>query len=370
MHTVLHRSPKVMKCPAGERRKGLNVCALALSLMLIAFEAGAQQEAPEEQVVALYEAPVAVEQVPPRYPSFAARRGAEGWVEFNFMVSPEGRPYEIYVVDHAGDDAFVDAAKEALERTVYAPARVGGRPVDGSSRLRVEFVLEGASDGARPSFASRYRRFMSGLTDASEREAASALDDLEAEGILNNYEDARVNLARYSFALQYGAPGEQMDYLKAALGESVVRPDSESLLEEPVAREVRRNLAQLQLANAYLGEALNTLELMRLRGDEEGVELFREAADQLEVFKTNEVAYSVAGQIKDGGSWLISLFKTRFQFDDLAGTIEELKLRCERAYVYFDFDPDVQYSVSGAAGECTLEVVGDPGTTFTLVQAN
>jgi TonB family protein len=348
----------------------LHVRAFAFSLALIAGQAGAQQDESNEQIFELYEAPQPIERATPRYPASAARRGAEGWVELNFMISPDGRPYEIYTVDHAGDDAFVDAARRALERAVYEPARIGGQPVDGSSSMRIEFVLEGASAGARPSFASRYRRFMSTLTEASQPEADSALNDLEAEGILNNYEDARLNLARYSYALQYGTPGQQMTHLKAALGESLAKPDFESFLEQGVARDARRNLAQLQLQNAYFGEALDTLELMRLRNDDEGAELFRDATEQLKAFKADETAYSVAGLIKDNGSWLIKLFKTRFQLDDLTGTIEELKLRCQGEYVYFRFDPDLQYTVSEASGECTLEVIGDPGTSFTLVQAN
>jgi TonB family protein len=195
---------------------------------LIAAQAIAQQEAQEEHGIELFEAARLVDGSPPQYPADAARRGAEGWVEFNFMVDPEGKAYEIYVVDHAGDDAFIGAARKALEGMEYAPARIGGRPVDGSSRLRVEFVMEDASHGARPTFGTRYRRFMSALTEASQTEAASRLDDLEAQGILNNYEDAHLNLARYSYALKYGGPVEQMLYLKAALGESLSKPDFET----------------------------------------------------------------------------------------------------------------------------------------------
>ena len=211
---------------------------------------------------------------------------------------------------------------------------------------------------------------MSALGEASQAEADSALDDLEAQGILNHYEDAYLNLAKYSYALKYGASTEQMRYLKAAIGESMADPDFESVLDYRAARDARRSLAQLQLQNAYFGEALDTLALMRLRNDDEGVELFRETREQLEAFRTNDAAYSVAGQLNDNGTWVISLFKTRFRFDELDGAVDDLKLRCQGQYVSFDFDPDIQYNVSPSAGDCTLEVIGDPGTSFTLVQAN
>ena len=159
-----------------------------------------------------------------------------------------------------------------------------------------------------------------------------------------------------------------MEYLQAALGESLAQPHLGSFLQEG-ARSTRRGLAQLQIGNSYFGEALDTLELMRLKGDDEGVDSFREVSKRLAALRDSDVAYPVKGQLRANGSWSIRLFKNSFYLSDLAGVVEELKLRCQRSYIFFDFDPEVQYSVSDNAGECTLEILGDAGTTFTLVQA-
>ena len=93
-----------------------------------------------------------------------------------------------------------------------------------------------------------------------------------------------------------------------------------------------------------------------------------ETADQLALLRSNDAPVGVQGEIDASGYWNIKLFKNQFQLDDLIGFVAELKLRCEREYVFFDFDPDLRYSVSDDAGECTLQVIGDPETTFTLVQ--
>lgn len=288
--------------------------AVVLACALLAGRAGAQAEPADEQVIQTYAAPVPIERAVPQYPATSLRRGAEGWVEFNFMVSPEGKPYEVYVIDHAGDDAFVG--------------------------------------------------------EESQSDAESALELLEELGILNAYEDAFLNLARYTYALRYGDSNAQMKFLRAALGESLSKPDFETYLDEDTAREARRNLAQLQIRNAYFAEAMDTLEMMRLKGDDEGADLFRDTSTSLAAFKTNDAAYPVKGRIEDSGSWGLTLFKTRFRLADLMGAVQELKLRCEQAYIYFPFDPEVQYGLADDAGQCTLQVIGDPGTTFDLIQSN
>ena len=45
------------------------------------------------------------------------------------------------------------------------------------------------------------------------------------------------------------------------------------------------------------------------------------------------------------------------------------QVRCQRKCLLFHYEPDVQYSVGPQAGECGIEVVGNPGTTFDLTQS-
>ncbi len=190
-----------------------------------------------------------------------------------------------------------------------------------------------------------------------------------AEGdVHNNYEYAYLSLARYYYAARYGTPMEQMRHLTSALGEDAVWPNQSSFLPNDIARSVRRVLFQLNVQNQYLQEALRVWQLMEARGDSEGLALFRAAYEQLMAFKGNDDPYSVDAQLDELGSWYIELFKNSFYLDGLSGSVAELKLRCQRDYVFFAFESDIQYDISGGSGECSLEVIGEPGTTFTLVQ--
>jgi Gram-negative bacterial TonB protein C-terminal len=343
--------------------------AVAFAATLAAPAANAQPAGGDDPPLALYREP-AFAQPPkaPVYPTAAARLGQEGWVELNFMVDTAGKPYEIYASDHVGNEAFVDSAIRALGASELTPASIGSQAVHGSKRMLYRFILDNGPKGARRNFVYRYRQFTKAAADGAARdELEQSLRDLEQTDVYNNYEYAYMSLARYFYALSYGTPLEQMQHLKKALGESLAQPDIETFLGED-ALIPRRSLFQLQARTAHYGEALETLELMRRKGDDEGAELFRETAEQLISLQANDVPYRVAGLVAEDGSWEIKLLKDGFYFDDLAGTVAQLKLRCQRDYVSFAFEPDTQYNVSARAGDCWLEVLGDAGTTFALVQ--
>ena len=56
------------------------------------------------------------------------------------------------------------------------------------------------------------------------------------------------------------------------------------------------------------------------------------------------------------------------QLGYLRGALAEAKLRCEQKYAAFAVERDTSYEVPAAWGECSLEIVGDPGTKLLLLQ--
>ncbi|HUF73782.1 MAG TPA: energy transducer TonB [Gammaproteobacteria bacterium] len=335
---------------------------------LIPAVASAQPEVASESAVESYQMARPAEHATPVYPAAAARDGKEGWVQLNFMISPEGEAYEFQVLDRAGDEAFVRAAQRAAEDTSFSPARMGDRAVDGSLTVTYQFVLENGEKAARRAFADQFRGFVRAMNEGSQDDAAAKLASLEDTEIYNNYEYAHLSLARYQFASRYGSPLEQMRHLETARGENPSQPQYESFLPEDVVTPSRRNLFQLMVQNRNFAEATAVFRLMAFRGDEEGLGLFRETYVRLQAFRTNDAPYAVEGQLDKNGSWALDLFKNDFYLDRITGTVNEIKLRCQREYVFLPFDPETQYTVSESAGNCNIEVLGAPGAAFELVQ--
>jgi len=68
----------------------------------------------------------------------------------------------------------------------------------------------------------------------------------------------------------------------------------------------------------------------------------------------------------DHESWGGRLFKKRFAISVKKGAVSEIKLRCKKKYVFFKYEPDIEYTVNPNVGDCYIQVLGDAGTQFDL----
>lgn len=78
----------------------------------------------------------------PVYPETALRRGAEGWVDLEFIVDRDGRPRDIAVTGAEPVGVFDRAAMQALGRYRYTPFELDGVAYERRVELRMRFVLQ------------------------------------------------------------------------------------------------------------------------------------------------------------------------------------------------------------------------------------
>jgi hypothetical protein len=95
---------------------------------------------------------------------------------------------------------------------------------------------------------------------------------------------------------------------------------------------------------------------------------FLPAISGLEKLRANDETYEIPGQIS-ARSWHIHLFKRHFRIEVKEGLLTEIKLRCEKRYRFFPFDPKLLYEVSVKDGSCSIELDGEPGTAFKFIQS-
>ncbi|MDN3652928.1 energy transducer TonB [Thalassotalea ponticola] len=69
-----------------------------------------------------------INRVAPKYPIQAARDKVEGYVQFNFDISEQGKPINIEPISSFPSDTFIDAAKQALSQWEYIPMTKSGSP--------------------------------------------------------------------------------------------------------------------------------------------------------------------------------------------------------------------------------------------------
>jgi len=337
------------------------IALLAALCLLASAQAAEEPSQPAAAIpVEVYQPPKGIDLQEPQYPPSQRAAGSDGWVIVNMMVDPEGKPYEATVVDSTGNAVLEKAALAAVEKWRFEPATLNGKPIHAGGSYKINFVLTGES-GASETFALTYRKLVKAVQKGERERADSLLAQLKPR---NLYEDAYAGLANYTYAHKWGSVEQQLSAVRRAIaGENSAR-----YLPKGAFISAQQAALALELQTHDFGQALRTWAALRDDLDPTLRAQYQKTMDQIETLRTSDEAFAVSGEITKGTSWYHLLLKNRFQIEVANGAVAEIKLRCSRQYVSFHFDPQLQYTVKGGDRGCWMEVVGDPGTKFQLVQ--
>ena len=297
----------------------------------------------------------------PAYPSEARANFEEGWVQLQFMVSPEGKAYEAYVLQSVGSKEFQRAALQAIQDFTFEPAIENGHPIDSTACIKFKFELNGGLQGAREIYIAGYRAFDRAMAAGDKAAADAALAKLR---ISNLYEDAYYGVAQYRYALKWGDEKDQMSGLRRAIASE----SSAHYLPKTLFVSALRDLFRLEVGAQNFAAAMSTWETMLKAGiDQQTRSEFQPIVDKLNVLRTDDRAYAITGQIIES-LWEYHLFKSWFHLAVSEGQITGVRLLCDKKYVEFKYDPELDYRVSNHYGQCALALSGDAGTQFRLIQ--
>lgn len=311
--------------------------------------------------VEVFNGPIGKRMEAAAYPLGERKEGRDGWVNLNFMIDPRGKPYEIVVTDSTGNKRFEEAAIQAAQGWEFEPATLAGVPIDSSYTVHVKFLLTGAA-AASPQFASAYKDFHRALKTLDKSKVDAALAQLKVK---NLYEDAYYNLARYERALHWGTEAQQLEAVQQALaGER----DADYLPQKLFVAGLE-TLLNLQIKRNDFGGALITWDNLKEQADAPAIARWEHAVARLNELRHDRTPYTVAGDFGAYSSWYLRLFRKSFHISVTNGSVAEIKLRCDKRYVFFKYDPETHYTIADKYGDCSMELIGDPGTRFQLVQS-
>jgi len=80
---------------------------------------------------------------PPAYPTLSRRIGEQGRVVLRVLVSAAGSPQAVEIRESSGHPRLDRAAREAVERWRFVPAKRGDQPIAAWVLVPVSFSLEG-----------------------------------------------------------------------------------------------------------------------------------------------------------------------------------------------------------------------------------
>ncbi len=293
----------------------------------------------------------------------ALLRGTEGWVELGFMVDPQGKPFEITVIRSTGNKVFDDTAAKAITQSTFEPGSLDGKPIESGFEMKYLFRNQGrgASSGASPAFVRNYKALVSAINSDDRAAADSAMGKLQ---IGNLYEDSYFGLATFSYARKWGDESQQLEGLRRAIAEE----DVAHYLPKDLFQFALLGRLKLEFQTHEYAEVMTTWRRLEKLGVDKETQLrVQPVMDQLQKIRSDDSSYEVDGRMPEG-AWFLHLFKRHFQAVVSEGLIEQVKLRCDKRYVYFSFDPKLQYEVANADGKCSVQLVGAPGTKFKFIQ--
>jgi TonB family protein len=334
--------------------------AMLLALCVPASAAYAAEEAqpPVAVPVEVYKNPTPINLLPPPYPDGQLIQREEGWVILNMMVDREGKPYEATVVESTGNPMLDRAALAGVKHWRFEPAVMDGKPIDAAFSQKVTFLMPGET-GARAPFVSAYKQLLKAVDAGNREQAESRLALLKPR---NLYENAYAGLAYYRYYFKWGNAEQQLGAIRRALaGEQSAR-----YLEKDAFTTAQLAALALEINTEDYARALWTWAAVRHKLDAQRRAQLQKSIDEIEALSASDEVFAVPGEITTGTSWYHALLRNKFQLEVASGAIAEIKLRCRRQYLSFRFDPKLQYTISDRG--CWMEVVGDPGTKFRLIE--
>jgi len=295
------------------------------------------------------------------YPMEEVLDGREGWVMLDMMIDPKGEPYEVMVIDSSGNPAFEKAALRAVKAVTFQPAQRGGTPIDSSFGFKMKFAIRHMANGASPAFVAAYRRFYKAVQASDKTTADAELVSLHPQ---NLYEDAFANFGKFYYHRQWGTTVEQWQDLERAIaGEK--KPTY--LPKDSFVVALYAKFA-LEIEARDYGRALDTWEILEPLAPPAMRKDVQRVVDDLRARQLGTQPVRQPAVIGEHNNWSSVLFRNRFSVEVTSGSVNEIKLRCAQQFLFFKYQPDVQYSIGAKKDRCGIEVVGDPGTTFSLVQ--
>jgi TonB family protein len=332
---------------------------LALSCCLAEAHA-AEPAAPV--AIEIFKGPKALDVRAADYPQSEQREGHEGWVQVNFMIDPNGKPYEIAVVDSTGNPAFERSAVSAVKKWTFEPAMLGDQPIDAGHNFKLVFTFREPAKGASGTFVRAFKGLVKAI-DAGDRTRAD--EEIAKLKVQNLYENAYYNVAYYQYYRKWGTEAQQLDALERAIASE----KAPRYLEKEQFISALNSQLVLQARTQDFAGALKTWDRLQQNAPKESLARWTDVIAKIEAVRQDGSSYAVTGQINKGTSWFYELFKNRFQVEVANGRLSEVKLRCEKQYIFFRFEPGTQYQIANNAGSCALELVGEQGTQFQLIQS-
>jgi hypothetical protein len=227
--------------------------------------------------------------------------------------------------------------------------------------LRIRVEGNGNRANARPEFQRRHAALLEALASEDRTTADELLAGLAPESFL---EEAYRDLDRYQYYRRWGTEAQQRD----ALGSVVDSQQSVNRLPHDLYVTALSALLVLDVKGRQYAAALYIWRRLSAVATEAQLGPLRPVIAEIEKLRAAGEPLRTPGTIGRGDYWFGRLFRRNFEIDVTSGMVHEIRLRCDKGFVFFSYQPGVRYRVEAREGGCSIQLTGTPGATFALIE--
>jgi len=309
-----------------------------------------------------------VDQATPSFPS-GLRRGQEGWVSINYVITPEGNVSNPVILDSVGGVGFEESAREVVaEWRFEAP---GEELANNTTNIR--FEIKDGRDLATANFMRRYQGILQHLHYEETEKARSSVESTLQRGGWNLYESTMLWLMVGRVDGAEGNNVGKLEHYRRALGVS----NRNSLADDDL-RDLLVKMFTLEMELSQYAAAKSTLNrLTVLPGSEPQLTELREQIAELEKqldsdapITAEAMLFNPCNATEGEPLWSYTPVRRSFSFARLDGNVERFEVRCERDRLEGPVKTGTSWALPEKAKNCRVIVFGDDGASFQFVEHN
>lgn len=312
---------------------------------------------------------VVIEQAPPDYPGHTVRRGQEGWVRVNYVVSADGRAIDPIIMDSSGGAGFETAIRDAMEKWQFEPPASGAEIPSNIVNVRSE--IRRGRDAATSNFIRRYRRIVTQLHSGEYADARKLVDEAHELGGWNLYESAMLWLMIGRVDGVEGEFANKLESYRRALSMGTRRA-----IGGDDRRELLSRIFELEDQFGQYASAVRTYKQIEkeVNNSAEIARFGPRAKEILALMQDNETLSARATIYNpcdcDAGQplWVYRPARRTFSFANLSGNVTSFEARCETNRIRGDVEEGPSWTLAPEWGSCRVFVFGEDGANFDFVE--
>ena len=307
-----------------------------------------------------------VDQKNPSYPS-GLRRGQEGWVSVNYIITPEGMVVDPVIVDSVGGRVFEESVRKAIVDWRFEPP--GELLANNTTNIR--FEIHNGRDMATSNFMRRYQGILQNLHYEENDKAQEAVVSTLERGGWNLYESTMLWLMVGRVEGALGNNAGKLEHYRRALGVS-----NRNSLDDDDLRDLLSKMFVLEMERSQYAAAQRTLNRLTLEpGSQQELAGIREQIAELQrqlasgaPISARATLFNPCNAEQGRPLWAYVPARRTFSFAALNGNVERFEVRCERERLEGRIEAEKTWSLPEGAGNCQVFVFGEDGATFEFVE--